>query len=295
MDYAVAGANSADTMTGDLQMLRGKRLLLIEDSIADQRWLTTMLADCGMAITHTETAAQARQLFAQQQFDLVLLDLYLQDESGIDLLPWLIKQQPQAAVLVITAAGTASDATQCSALGAKAFLHKPISKHELHEALLLMNDQPASAQHQSPFITGKHLKLAREKLKVLVAEDNAVNQMLAQALLEQMGHSVTLADDGAAALRSFSNQGFDLILMDMHMPEMNGVEATRAIRQRELQQSLGRTPIIALTANAMTEAVSECLSAGMDGYVCKPIRTELLAQEIERVMATLPPMQAQAG
>jgi signal transduction histidine kinase/DNA-binding response OmpR family regulator len=293
IDYQPAADANIYLPLDSMLSLQGKRILLVEDNVADQRWLKALLVDCGMQIDQAENAAIARELCTQHRYDLVLLDINLPDASGIDVLPWMLQIQSQATVIVITTADSPVEAARCRELGAKGFLHKPVTKKELHNALLMSLSSTATTDADPTFVTRQELRRARKALHILIAEDNIVNQMLAQALLEQMGHSAELVDNGAAALRAVEHEHFDVILMDMHMPEMNGVEATRAIRQRETQQGLMRMPIIALTANAMTEAVNECMAAGMDGYVCKPINSELLATEIER--CTAEPLQANVG
>jgi signal transduction histidine kinase/DNA-binding response OmpR family regulator len=293
IDYEPATDATIITSSDSTLSLHGKRMLLVEDHVADQRWLKALLVECGLQIDQAENATIARELWTQHRYDLALLDINLPDASGIDVLPWMLQQQAQAAVIVITTAGSPFEAARCRELGAKGFLHKPVTKKELHDALLLSLQPTTTADAAPTFVTRSDLKRARSTLHILIAEDNLVNQMLAQALLEQMGHTSELADDGAAALLAVENQHFDLVLMDMHMPEMNGVEATRILRARETQRGLARMPIIALTANAMTEAVNECMAAGMDGYVCKPINSELLAAEIERCSTA--PLQANVG
>ncbi len=266
----------------DPALLTGKYVLLVEDTPADQYWLSALLADYGVHISSAENVAIARELCARQTFELILLDIHLPDVSGLEFLPWLTEHQSQAAVVIATAVGTPAEAWRCMELGARAMLHKPVGKAELHDALTLCFESfrtiDAGSQ-EPPSVTDASQPVTR---RVLIAEDNLVNQMLAQALLEQMHYAVSIADDGGEALRRFATENFDLILMDMHMPEMNGAEVTRAIRQREQQRGLKRTPIIALTANAMHEAIEECRAAGMDGYVCKPIDSKLLASEIAR-------------
>jgi signal transduction histidine kinase/DNA-binding response OmpR family regulator len=283
----VAHTTPASADSHDLQQLRGKRVLVVEDSLADQRWLMALMEECGLTIDLAESATHTRQLVSKHRYDLVLLDVHLPDGCGMELLPWLIDQQPDAAVLVVTAVGTPSDAARCRELGAAAFLNKPVGKRELHKSLLrALND--TSATRGVPILRGaEFINPDARALHVFVAEDNAVNQLLTQALLERLGHSCEMFDDGAAIVRGFDGRRCDLVLMDMNMPVMSGVDATRAIREHELQYALARTPIIALTANAMPEAVAECLAAGMDGYVCKPIKFGLLASEIERCVQAI--------
>jgi signal transduction histidine kinase/DNA-binding response OmpR family regulator len=271
-----------------LRELASRRILVIEDSIADQRWLKALLADTPLQVDQAENAAIARELWDQHHYDLAVLDLRLPDASGLDLLPWLRGRHPEAGIVVVTTAGSPADMERCRELGARGFLHKPVGKKELQTALLQSLSNPTSVQDKANFVTRAHLRRAQRSLKILVAEDNLVNQMLAEAMLDQMGHSVKLVADGLEAVRVVGEQSFDVVLMDMHMPEMGGVDATREIRKREVERDLDRLPIIALTANAMAEAVTECMDAGMDGYVSKPIKSELLAREIERCTTDLP-------
>jgi CheY-like chemotaxis protein len=159
------------------------------------------------------------------------------------------------------------EALRISASFTKPFLHADLL-HALQELLAAgASDTPSdSSRHEPPADPA-------EPLNILVAEDNAVNQALVRRLLTRRGHQVTMTADGRAALDEFQRQRFDVILMDVQMPEMDGLTATMEIRGRESRNHLPRTPIIALTANAMTGDRATCLAAGMDGYVSKPIRT----------------------
>jgi signal transduction histidine kinase/DNA-binding response OmpR family regulator len=286
--YEPASAAVLQFNSERLAELASRRILLIEDSVADQRWLKALLADCQMQVDLAENATLARELWDQNRYDLSILDLHLPDASGLDLLPWLRERQPDAGIVVVTTAGSPADMERCRTLGAKGFLHKPVGKKELQTALLQSLNSTPDVHGNSAFVTRAQLKRAKHSLRILVAEDNMVNQMLAEAMLDQMGHSVKLVENGLEAVRALDEESFDAVLMDMHMPEMGGVDATREIRRRETERGLARMPIIALTANAMAEAVTECMEAGMDGYVSKPIKSELLAKEIERCTTELP-------
>jgi len=273
-----------------LAELASRRILLIEDSVADQRWLKALLADSQMQVDQAENATIARELWAGNRYDLAILDLRLPDASGLELLPWLRERQPDCGIIIVTTAGSPADMERCRELGARGFLHKPVGKKELQTALLQSLGKPADAQDKTTFVTRAQLKRSRQSLRILVAEDNMVNQMLAEAMLDQMGHTVKMVENGLEALRAVESEAFDAVLMDMHMPEMGGVQATREIRRREAERGLARLPIIALTANAMAEAVTECMESGMDGYVSKPIKADLLAKEIERCTTESAPL-----
>jgi len=187
-------------------------------------------------------------------------------------------------ILMLTSAGQRGDAARCRALGIAAYLTKPVYREQLIEAIqaALGRRQPQTGAPE--LVTRHNLRVAESRLNILLAEDNAVNQKLAVRLLEKQGHTVTVAGDGRAVLQALETREFDLVLMDVEMPDMDGLEATQKIRERE--QATGKhLPIIAMTAHAMKGDRDRCLSAGMDGYVSKPIRVQELVEEIERTRA----------
>jgi two-component system sensor histidine kinase/response regulator len=175
--------------------------------------------------------------------------------------------------------GARGDAAKCRELKIGAYLAKPLKASDLFEVVARLF-APAPVGHVPGTVdiitrhslgeTRSRLQLLRS-LRILVAEDNRVNQTLARRLLEKQGHTVTIASNGREAVKAFEEGGFDLILMDVQMPELDGMEATEAIRKLEVGRS--RTPIIALTAHAMASDRERCLAAGMDGFVSKPIQT----------------------
>jgi len=219
---------------------------------------------------------------------LVLLDAQMPEVDGF----WVanrIKQEPDlagAVVIMLTSAGLRGDAARCRELGIKAYLPKPIRRADLLDAIKLVLGSAHRPEEKSPLVTMHSLRQHRSRLKILLAEDNVVNQTLAVRVLEKRGHSVVVADTGRAAVETFEQQPFDLILMDVQMPEMNGLEATAAIRRKE--ESTGKhIPIIAMTANAMAGDKELCLGAGMDGYLAKPIQMKELFATIERLLVTV--------
>jgi CheY-like chemotaxis protein len=182
--------------------------------------------------------------------------------------------------MMLSSAGQREDAARCRQLGVAAYLTKPIRQSTLLDAIMTA---------LGPTVTPGGLAAAAErpgwgqsgrKLRVLLAEDNAVNQKLAVRLLEKRGHSVVVADNGREALAALERQEFDAVLMDVQMPEMDGFEATAAIRARE-RQTGAHVPVIAMTANAMKGDREQCLEAGMDSYVSKPLRPEDLFAVLE--------------
>jgi CheY-like chemotaxis protein len=178
-------------------------------------------------------------------------------------------------MMMISAVGLRGDAQRCRDLGIAAYLIKPLVEDELREAINVLLGQPDDVPQ--PLLTRHSLEEARPALNILLAEDNLINQKLAVALLTKQGYQVTVAVNGQEALKMSEEGSFDLILMDLQMPVMDGLVATQAIRQRETD-GRRRLPIVAMTANALTGDRERCLAAGMDGYVSKPIRiNELMA------------------
>jgi len=160
---------------------------------------------------------------------------------------------------------------------------KPIRQGELLDAICQVLDGSAQKRPE-PLVTRHTLREEKHRIRILVAEDNAINQTLAVRLLEKRGYSATVAPDGQAAVAAFQAGGFELVLMDIQMPGMDGFEATAAIRECE-KLTGGHIPIVAMTAHALVGDQERCLAAGMDGYVSKPIRTSELFATIERMLS----------
>jgi len=174
---------------------------------------------------------------------------------------------------------------RCRELGIHAYLTKPITQAELLEAIQLALGTAAREEAQPTLVTRHTLRESRKQLRILLAEDNAVNQVLAVRLLEKQGHTVTVAGDGRVALAALEKQAFDLVLMDVQMPVMDGFEATAGIRSQE-KATGAHIPIIAMTAHAMKGDRERCLAAGMDGYIAKPIQPKELYETLERFLST---------
>jgi two-component system, sensor histidine kinase and response regulator len=192
---------------------------------------------------------------------------------------------------MLTSAGHLGDAARCRELGISAYLVKPIRQGELLDAICQLLDGTARKQPE-PLVTRYTLREEKHRIRILLAEDNAINQTLAVRLLEKRGYSVTVAPDGQAAVEAFHTGGFELVLMDIQMPRMDGFQATAAIRERE-KLTGGRIPIVAMTAHALVGDQERCLASGMDGYVSKPIRTSELFATIERMLGDKP--EAESG
>jgi two-component system, sensor histidine kinase and response regulator len=200
-----------------------------------------------------------------------------------------IRRRPElsaATIMMLTSAGHRGDAARCQQLGVAAYLLKPIRQSELREAIARVLGA-READGAIPLITRFSLHDAREpgkSLRVLLAEDNLVNQRLAVRLLEKRGHRVTVAGTGQEALRALEKETFDLVLMDVQMPEMDGLEATAALREKE-KATGAHQAVVALTAHAMKGDREKCIAGGMDGYLTKPIRPQELDQLLERYVA----------
>jgi two-component system, sensor histidine kinase and response regulator len=292
----IAG-KSAGTSAKDAAGLRNVRVLIVDDNVTNRRLLNDLLARWGMHPTPVEggqeaLAALADSAAAGRPFRLVLTDAQMPSMDGFALAR-CIKDDPalaQPTIMMLTSAGQRDDAARCRELGVAAYLVKPVRQAELREALLdvleLKSRQAAPSKTSQPPAAGP----PREVAHVLLAEDNTVNQTLVVRTLEHWGHRVTVAKNGREVLAALERDRFDLILMDGLMPEMNGIEAARAIRERE-KVTGGRVPIYALTAYALSGDRQRFLGAGMDGYLTKPIRSA----ELLKVVDSLGSPPASAG
>jgi PAS domain S-box-containing protein len=275
-------------VTLDKTQLKGMRVLVVDDNLTNRRILEGLLAGWGMkpALAGDGREALGTLTWAMEThepFRLVLTDASMPEVDGFQLAEE-IRKDPQLSsttILMLTSAGQSGDAARCRALGLEGYLTKPVSQSELLEAVLrVAGTKPPAAK---PALVTRHsLREERKSLRILLAEDNPVNQLLTLRVLEKHGHTVITAGNGRAALERLENGDFDLILMDIQMPEMDGLEATAAIRKDEGPAGK-RLPIIAMTAHAMDGDRERCLAAGMDGYISKPIRAEDLIDAIDKL------------
>jgi CheY-like chemotaxis protein len=185
-----------------------------------------------------------------------------------------------AEMILLTSVGQKGEARRCKELGISGYLVKPVKQLELLEIIKMALGQPS--REGGPVITRHLIREARRRLSILVAEDNIVNQKLAMKLLEKRGYRVAVALNGREAVDAFEGERFDLILMDVQMPKMDGLEATRLIREKEAERG-GHISIVAMTAHAMKGDRDECLAAGMDDYMSKPFKPKELYSIIEKV------------
>jgi two-component system, sensor histidine kinase and response regulator len=187
--------------------------------------------------------------------------------------------------MMLTSAGQRGDAARCRQLGVAAYLTKPVGQSELFDALVQVLGRGAlEAQSSEPLVTRHSLREGRKRLRILLAEDNVVNQKLAVRLLEKRESTVLVASNGREAVAALEKESFDLVLMDLQMPGMDGFEATSAIREKETTSGT-HIPIIAMTAHAMKGDRERCLAAGFDGYVSKPVRPQELFEAITALVS----------
>ena len=285
------GAGELETPFTSAPDLADMAALVVDDNATNSRILGRVLDRLRMrpTITAGGEAALAELRCAAaggNPFPIVLLDALMPTMDGFELAA-RIRRDPRLAgaiVMMLSSADLVGDAERCRELGVT-YLTKPINRKDLLRAILAARGRAngeSRSLHAPPAIASP-----AEGIRILVAEDNRVNQQLVLRLLEKRGHRASLADNGRAALRALEEQDFDLVLMDIQMPEMNGFETTQAIREREAGS--GRhLPVVAMTAHAMKGDEERCLAAGMDAYVTKPIRAEKLFETIAAVLGRPP-------
>jgi len=267
--------------------LAGVRVLVVDDNATNSRIVQETCHGWGMVCLTTASAESALEILSQARevgtpYEITIIDSLMPEMDGFELVERLRQDSSFGApkVMMLTSADHKGDVARCRELGVHCYLVKPVRKRELRNALDILLQQPALTG--SELVTRSNLQADRPCLRVLVAEDNAVNQRFLQRLLERMGHLTTLAADGCQAVQFYESGNFDLVFMDVQMPEMDGYAATAAIR--ELERGSGRhIPIIAMTAYALKGDREKCLAAGMDDYLSKPARLAEIEEAIHRV------------
>jgi CheY-like chemotaxis protein len=271
----------------------GRRVLVVDDNETNRRVLATRLAHVGYDVALASSGREALvtmrlALAASRGFDLVLSDFQMPDMDGA-MLGERINTDPalsHSRVVLLTSIDRQGDLARFASLGFAGYLTKPIRARELLACLDKVFEHEAQAWHAQthPIVTTN--SLTRDPAtrpysgRVLLVEDNVVNQKVGQRFLERLGCDVTLAENGEEAIQAWKNSDFRLVLMDVQMPVMDGYTATRQIR--DLERGRMRTPIVALTANAMTGQLERCLQSGMDGLLTKPLEPERLEEVLER-------------
>ena len=290
--------------------MAGLQVLVVDDNATNRRILTEQLAALGLAVTAADGARAAltelwRARAENRSFSLIILDYHMPDLDGLQLAERVrdFPGVPASTIMMLTSGGQSGDVAKCRELGLAAYVTKPLSQRSLYQVVaqvigsrtpglapapdLLRKDSTAMTNPVPAATPGT----AQGALKVLLAEDNFVNQKLAVTMLQKRGYRVSVANDGLEALTLLEREPFDVVLMDVHMPNMGGFEATAEIRERERASGRARLPVIALTALAMTGDREKCLQAGMDAYLTKPIN----ARELFGALSQILPHQAGAG
>ena len=272
--------------------LAGARVLIVDDNRTNRRILQGLVTNWGMIATVASGGEQAIECYnassaASEPFALIITDMHMPGMDGFGFVERLKEKSVTAAstIMMLTSGGQRGDTQRCGELGIAAYLLKPVRQQELRQAIAHVLSAGKSVR-EAPMITRVSLREempAGRRLNILLAEDNLVNQKVASRKLEKRNHIVTIVSNGKEALSALETNQFDLVLMDVNMPEMDGLEATRLLRQSEL--ATGRhQPVVAMTALAMTGDKERCISAGMDGYLSKPIRPQELDDVLNSYM-----------
>ena len=277
------------------QPLTGRRtltdlpVLVVDDNATNRQILTEVLTNWRMCPVPVESGPAAldaleKSLRAGRLFAVALLDGHMPNMDGFALAERISQdgRYSDLKVVILTSACRLEDVSRCRKLGISASLSKPIKQSELFDVIISVIGEPSTKRSRG-MRRHKKGRARHRELRVLVAEDNEVNQLVARRIFEKLGHKVTVVGTGREALSAVQSRQFDLVAMDVQMPEMDGLDATMAIRAWE-EKTGTHVPIIAMTAHAMKGDSERCLGAGMDGYVPKPIRTPELEKAISQVL-----------
>ena len=290
--FRVGEARPSVTADDAARMLDGKMAMIVDDNETNRRILDMMLGHWGLRTMQADSGSAALTLLdrassAGQEISLIISDLHMPGMDGMELVAAIRGRTAFASVpiMLLTSSASSGDQARCAELGVAARLMKPAKQSLLLDNIMRVlggaSRRDAVVPRAAPAADTDAEPL--RPLRVLLAEDNPVNQKFALRVLQGAGHTVEVANNGREALEKSGADEFDVVLMDVQMPEMDGLDATRAIRVREASGGR-RVPIIAMTANAMKGDREMCLDAGMDGYVPKPVKKEIMFAEITRVL-----------
>lgn len=275
--------------------LKDLAVLVVDDNPTNLRILKETLESCQMKpVAVGDVASAILQLERAQAegrcFEVAVIDSKMPGRDGFALVEE-IRSRPEWSsikLIMLSSSGQQGEAERCQALGVLAYLIKPVRQTQLFDAIRMALGEPVARVKKSALHSRRRFSAGgQRRYTVLLAEDNLVNERVAAGLLRKQGHTVVVARDGKQAIAAYERQSFDVILMDVQMPDMDGFQATAAIRELE-KQTGRRTPIIALTAHALKGGRERCLTAGMDGYVTKPIRPEELYETLELLASSAP-------
>jgi PAS domain S-box-containing protein len=280
----------AKPLRRELSDLHGMAVLVVDDNATNRRILDDILTNWGMCPTVVDSGEAALKVMERAQlagtpFPLAVIDFQMPDLDGLQL-AGQIHARPDLGtplIMMLSSVGQRGDAVRCKELGVSSYLTKPVRQSVLLDAvleILAARDKPVA---EARLVTRHSLNEKDRPLHVLVAEDNAVNRLVVSAILQKHGHTLVTVENGLEAVAAVQEGSFDVVLMDVQMPEMDGLEATAAIRESE--RGTGRhLPIVALTAHAMKGDREVCIAAGMDAYLGKPVRPAELLDAIDQLM-----------
>lgn len=254
---------------------------MLQDLTGDMKMRTQLAADAAGALALIKIQATPFKLF--------LIDTDMPETDGFALAA-SIRLRPgyeKTPIVMLLSGDLQAESARCQSLGNASYLRKPVMRSRLQAKLISVMEENSATKPVPP--PAKVIATVRP-LRVLLAEDTPVNQVVARKILENAGHSVRIAPNGIVAVSAFQEEKFDLILMDLHMPEMDGLTASREIRRLEKESATeGHIAIVALTANAMKDDQDRCLAAGMDAYLSKPIRPQDLYAMLHRLFPAAAP------
>jgi signal transduction histidine kinase/CheY-like chemotaxis protein len=294
--FGVVAGQPSQAASFDFVQLKGRRVLVVDDNSTNRRILNDVLTNWEMKVTLAENGAAALASIKAASnehlpFHIVLLDCHMPEMDGFTVAERARSDggQAQPVILMLSSAAQHGDIARCQQVGITMHLTKPIRQQELLDSMKQALGNIRSIEVLS--VTEMDRKPSKA-LRVLLAEDNIVNQRLAVRLLEKWGHTVHVAGNGQHALDALDKETFDLILMDVQMPEMGGFEATRLIREAETRTGK-HIIIVAMTAHAMKGDREKCLAHGMDDYITKPISANELNEKLNALAQTIPPTDAE--
>ena len=282
--------SESEPLSKEVYKLVDLPILVVDDNASNRRILREILTNWHMKPSLANSGAEAlsalKEADSKNRFDLVLLDVHMPDMDGFAVAERIRNSYKQQGlkVILLTSGSRPSDVARCRELGISEYLSKPIKQSELFDAIVTAMAENGAKDERYESASAS-IQASERCLRVLLAEDNPVNQTLAMRILEKLGHKVQVVNNGREALGRSQAEEFDLILMDVQMPEMDGLEATTAIRAVEASTEK-HVPIVAMTAHAMKGDREKCLSAGMDGYLSKPIRIDELKRAMSEVNKT---------
>ena len=287
--FALQEPSRSAPAPGGIAVIAGISAIVVDDNETSRRILSAMLSHWGMKPVEAADAEDALDRMRGAAADngahaLMIVDAGMPGTDGFEVIERIKGQEGLSDIgtVLLTSAGESGDGARCRQMGIDAYLTKPVRQADLFDAVVSIFSRTSGEKDRS-VITRHSLREDRHRLTLLVAEDNAVNQKLITRMLEKWGHSVTLVENGARAVDEWASGEFDMVLMDVQMPEMDGLAATAEIRKRE-RETGAHVPIVAMTARAMEGDRESCLEAGMDGYVSKPIRSATLVEEMDRMI-----------